>query len=99
MFIYNLQFFGENEDGSENVDNPNRDSDTSDNNRDEGLDAEAVAALIADKDKRIDELASEIQSLKKSNAELTVKISAQNVHKDVPLEQTIVDFCDTRKIK
>lgn len=41
-----------------------------------GIDPEAFAAIIAEKDKKLDDLDKEVRQLKKSNAELLLKISA-----------------------
>lgn len=41
-----------------------------------GIDPEAFAAIIAEKDKKLDDLDKEVKQLKKSNAELLLKISA-----------------------
>lgn len=41
-----------------------------------GIDPEAFAAILAEKDKRLDDLDKEVKQLKKSNAELLLKISA-----------------------
>ena len=60
-------------------------------------DIEALAEIISDKDKKLTELETEVKQLKKSNAELLVKISAGS-KPSIDLEQTIVDFCDTRKV-
>ena len=70
----------------------------SEQTRQEEVDTEAFAELISEKDKRIEQLENDVKMLKKSNADLTVKISANN-KPEVPIEQTIIDFCDTRKVK
>lgn len=99
---YNLQFFAEenndgNNDGSagKGDDSGSFDGDNTENN---GLDTEAFAELISDKDKRIEELEKEMKSLKKSNAEMLVKMSA-GATKPKDIGETIIDFCDTRKVK
>lgn len=61
------------------------------------IDAEAFAELISEKDKKIEQLEKDVKMLKKSNADLTVKVSAQN-RPEKELGEVIVDFCDTRKI-
>lgn len=97
-----------NEDTNSNVDNnagtDNNDSGgaTSNTNTnqtgDNQIDTEAFAELISEKDKQIEQLQNDVKMLKKSNADLTVKISAQN-KPDKSIGETIVDFCDTRKVK
>lgn len=99
---YNLQFFAEENNDGNNDDSAGKgddsgssDGDSTENN---GLDAEAFAELISDKDKRIEELEKEMKSLKKSNAEMLVKMSA-GANKPKDIGETIIDFCDTRKVK
>lgn len=97
-----------NEDTNSNVDN-NAGTDNNDNSGattntntnqtgDNQIDTEAFAELISEKDKQIEQLQNDVKMLKKSNADLTVKISAQN-KPDKSIGETIVDFCDTRKVK
>ena len=91
----------ENTDG--NVDNnagtDNNDSGiTGSNTEANQIDSEAFAELISEKDKQIEQLQNDVKMLKKSNADLTVKISAQN-KPDKSIGEVIVDFCDTRKVK
>lgn len=80
--------------GTDNNDNGSSTTDTETNQ----TDAEAFAELISEKDKKIEQLENDVKMLKKSNADLTVKISAQN-KPDKSIGETIVDFCDTRKVK
>lgn len=69
---YNLQFFAEeNDDDVVNVDNPNYNYD--DNS---STDAAAFAEIISEKDKALKELQEEVNKLKKSNAELIVRVNA-----------------------
>lgn len=92
-----------NEDTNSNVDN-NAGTDNNDNGgattntETNQTDTEAFAELISEKDKKIEQLENDVKMLKKSNADLTVKISAQN-KPDKSIGETIVDFCDTRKVK
>lgn len=78
LLRYNLQFFGENDndtDDNDVDDSVRNDDNDTDNNKDE-VDASAFAELISEKDKKIEELEGEVRALKKTNAELTVRISA-----------------------
>lgn len=77
MIKYNLQFFAEEgeSDGNSNEPIADESSDASSDNED-GLDTEAFAELISEKDKKIEDLEGEIRLLKKANAELTIKVSA-----------------------
>lgn len=92
-----------NEDTNSNVDNnagtDNNDSGSTNTNTEANqTDSEAFAELISEKDKQIEQLQNDVKMLKKSNADLTVKISAQN-KPDKSIGEVIVDFCDTRKVK
>lgn len=80
--------------GTDNNDNGGSTTNTETNQ----IDTEAFAELISEKDKQIEQLQNDVKMLKKSNADLTVKISAQN-KPDKSIGETIVDFCDTRKVK
>lgn len=74
---YNLQFFAEGEEGNEgdNTDTSGSGTDGGDTGED-GLDVSAFAELISEKDKVIAEQQDMINKLKKTNADLTLKISA-----------------------
>lgn len=73
MLIYNLQFFAEDND-NEGTDNPSNDSVDNDTT---SVDTEAFAELISERDKKITELENEMKALKKSNADLLLKISSK----------------------
>lgn len=81
---YNLQYFAEGKDGDNTLsDNGNNDdisnggngSDSSDTG-DRTEDITALAELISDKDKQIQQLEQDIADLRKSNANLLVKVNA-----------------------
>lgn len=95
---YDLQYFAEpsgEPDGTDGTDGAGEGTDDS-TDGERGIDPEAFAAIIAEKDKKLDELDKEMKQLKKSNAELLLKISAgQKTEK--PIGETIIDFCDTRR--
>lgn len=81
MIRYNLQFFAEGE--SENDNNTDvgnaGNNDTDDNSNTESeVDVAAFAELISEKDKVIAEQQETINKLKKTNADLTLRISAGN---------------------
>lgn len=77
MFLkYNLQFFAEGEgDGDGDVTITNGSSGDSDSVEDK-IDMQAFADIISEKDKQIEELQKDIAELKKSNANLIVKVNA-----------------------
>lgn len=75
---YNLQFFAEGEQNDDST-SGNDPAGYGDNGGDTGsdeVDVQAFAEIISEKDKKLDELAEEITKLKKSNAELTLRISS-----------------------
>lgn len=71
MLEYNLQFFAEEEEN-------NDDTTTSDitGSNESGLDPEAFAEIISEKDKKLEELEGEIKNLKKTNAEMLLRINS-----------------------
>lgn len=66
---YNLQFFADDDDNDSNDSNDS-------NNENEETDITALAELISDKDKQIQQLEQDIADLRKSNANLLVKVNA-----------------------
>lgn len=74
----NLQFFAEDNDDNDNTDvpNPNGDNGDGDNNPPNEVDVTALAEIISEKDKVIEQLQKDVASLKKSNAQLTVMINS-----------------------
>lgn len=94
MFKYDLQYFGDNDDDRDGKDNAGDgagngadttggrdnlsggDSGTGQENRE--LDVVALAEIISEKDKVIEQLQKDVASLKKSNAQLTVMINSDN---------------------
>lgn len=75
LIKYNLQFFGEDENEGDSVDTSSSGADNADTGED-GVDVSAFAELISEKDKVIAEQQDMINKLKKTNADLTLKISA-----------------------
>ena len=70
---YNLQFFAEEtEENDDSTTNP----DTTGGSEQVGTDAEAFAEIISEKDKKLDELENEIKNLKKTNAEMLLRINS-----------------------
>lgn len=74
----NLQFFAENEDDNDNTDvsNSTGDNGNGDDNPPNEVDVAALAEIISEKDKVIEQLQKDVASLKKSNAQLTVMINS-----------------------
>lgn len=70
-----------------------------DNISTEEIDIQAFADIISEKDKQLSNLQEEITKLKKSNAEMLVRINAGTRDEPKDLGLTIMEFCDTRKIK
>lgn len=78
MLKYNLQFFadGGEDDGKGTLDNDGTTTNNDDNSTTHEIDATAFADLLSERDKKIEQLESEITSLKKSNAELIVRVNS-----------------------
>ena len=85
MIDYNLQFFAEDDNHDTNVnDNNSNTDDTNSNNASDGtgnngnteLNIEALAGIISEQDKRIQQLEQDNNNLKKTNAQLLVRVSA-----------------------
>ncbi len=98
-FKYNLQFFGENE--NEGTDN-NVDNNSGDN-ADAGedvLDVSALAEIISEKDKVIEQLQKDVADLKKSNANLLVKVnSAQSTESKKSFEENLLSMVGAKPRK
>lgn len=99
-FAYNLQYFADEPSGTSDVDS-NIDSSEGDNNMGSdnggGIDPEAFAEIISEKDKKLTELETEVKKLKRANADMLLKISASN-KPETDFGQTVIDFCDTRRV-
>lgn len=82
LLKYNLQFFGDkdNDNGADtdSQDNNSDDSSNAGNADNPEIDASAFADLISEKDKEIQQLQQDVTELKKSNAQLLLRISANN---------------------
>lgn len=78
-FKYNLQFFAEGEDdGSTTDDGLGTGSDGDSNIDNNEVDLKAFADIISEKDKRIEQLEKDVTELKKSNANLLVRVNSGN---------------------
>ena len=74
---YNLQFFGEsNDDTDTNNSNDAGTDGNSDNVENNEIDVQAFADIISEKDKQIEQLQKDVAELKKSNANLLVKVNS-----------------------
>lgn len=98
-FKYNLQFFGDSDgDGDNNTGNNNTNGgDTGNNNGDDsgsnnGVDSEAFAELISERDKKIEALETEMKALRKSNADLLVKISTGGTTAKKTFDENLLDM-------
>ena len=84
MVKYNLQFFGENNNGDE----PAAGNDTNSNATDDSgntqnqIDPQAFAELLSERDKKIEQLEAEMKTLQKSNAELIVRVNSQSAQEN-----------------
>ena len=69
-YKYNLQFFAEEETEEPNGGEPGGEEDKTE------LNIDALAGIISDQDKRIQQLEQDNENLKKTNAQLLVRVSA-----------------------
>lgn len=79
LYDYNLQFFADDagdDSGDDSTKGGSEGGDTGSDGNGGGIDPEAFAAILAEKDKKLEDLEKEMKQLKKSNAELLLKISA-----------------------
>lgn len=90
---YNLQFFGGESDGDDTVlDNNDGVATDGDNNQQtEVVDLEALAELISDKDKQIQQLQHDMAELKKVNTQLVMRVNAGTVHEKKSFEENLLD--------
>ena len=93
---YNLQFFAENDD-TDNIDDNNGDNSSEDNPQ---IDASAFADLISERDKKIEQLENEMKALKKSNADLLVRVSTGgNQSQQKTFEENLLDLVGAKPRK
>ena len=80
MLKYYLQFFAEGDDNGEmeNSGSVGTNDNDNDNSNQNDTDISALADLISDKDKQIQQLEKDIAELKKSNAQLLVRVNASS---------------------
>lgn len=90
MLELNLQFFGEEDDGNDGNNNDNNNSHYEDN--DDVIDSSAFADLIAERDKKIEELEKTVTELKKSNANLVVRVNAGTTQQEKSFEENLLDL-------
>lgn len=110
-YKYNLQFFADG--GNDNDDNANGNTDNGtpdngggdgsnnspngDGNEDVGY--KAFADLISEKDKELEQLRTEVDKLKKSNAELIVKVNAGAKHSEKTFEDNLLGLVGAKPRK
>ena len=109
MIPLNLQFFAEGDNNDGNGDN-NTGSASDSNNAGDGsnntgdtsqqLDMQAFADIISDKDKEIEELRKDIAELKKSNANLIVRVnSGGNTTQEKSFEENLLEMVGAKPRK
>ena len=97
---YNLQFFAEDggeENGGATSGGASDSGDNAGNGDGNEVDVQAFADLISEKDKEIQQLQKDVAELKKTNANLLVRVSAGENKVEFDTEKAILEFCDTRK--
>ena len=110
-YKYNLQFFADGGNDNDVNANGNSDNGTPDNgggddnssgsngNGNEDVDLKAFADLISEKDKELEQLRTEVDKLKKSNAELIVKVSAGAKHSEKTFEDNLLGLVGAKPRK
>lgn len=107
----NLQFFADG--GNDNDDNANSNIDNatpnnvgtddnssgSDGDGNQDIDYKAFADLISEKDKELEQLRTEVDKLKKSNAELIVKVNAGAKHSEKTFEDNLLGLVGAKPRK
>ena len=90
---YNLQFFGEDSDGDDTVldNNGGVATDGNNNQQTEVVDLEALAELISDKDKQIQQLQHDMAELKKANTQLVMRVNAGTPQAKKSFEENLLD--------
>lgn len=90
----NLQFFAEGGDEGDAGDRSDLSDSITDNsgNTGEQIDSSAFADLIAERDKKIEELEKSITELKKSNANLLVRVNAGTAQQEKSFEENLFDL-------
>lgn len=90
----NLQFFAEGGDEGNAGDRSDLSDSITDNsgNTGEQIDSSAFADLIAERDKKIEELEKSITELKKSNANLLVRVNAGTAQQEKSFEENLFDL-------
>ena len=101
---YNLQFFGEGENndnstGDSNQNNPDTNADSTGDNQNQ-VDIQALADLVSEKDKQIQQLQSDMAELKKTNANLLVMVNSSTVQKNTKtFEENLLEMVGARPRK
>lgn len=102
MIKFDLQFFadGGDDDGTNTVHDDNGNSpDGSDNNPNE-VDVGALAEIISDKDKLIEQLQKDVAELKRSNAQLIVQVNSGTTQgKKKSFEENLLDMVGAKPRK
>lgn len=90
----NLQFFAEGGDEGDAGDRSDLSDSIANNSGDTGkqIDSSAFADLIAERDKKIEELEKSITELKKSNANLLVRVNAGTAQQEKSFEENLFDL-------
>ena len=78
---YNLQFFGEG-DGDTTDNGADVSTDGASDSEQNEIDPKAFADLLSERDKKIEQMETEIKKLQKSNAELIVRVNSQSAQEN-----------------
>ena len=98
-FKYNLQFFGEG-DGDTIDDGVATSTDGASDSKQDEIDPKAFADLLSERDKKIEQMETEIKKLQKSNAELIVRVNSQSAQENKKsFEENLLDMVGAKPRK
>lgn len=99
---YNLQFFAEeNEvDGATASNGTDTSNDATIDSEQDEIDPKAFADLLSERDKKIEQMETEIKKLQKSNAELIVRVNSQSAQENKKsFEENLLDMVGAKPRK
>lgn len=98
-FKYNLQFFGEG-DGDTTDNGASASTDGASDSEQNEIDPQAFADLLSERDKKIEQMETEIKKLQKSNAELIVRVNSQSAQENKKsFEENLLDMVGAKPRK
>lgn len=102
MIKFDLQFFadGGDDDGTDTVHDDNGSTTDGSDNQYNEVDVSALAEIISDKDKQIEQLQKDVAELKRSNAQLIVQVNSGTTQgKKKSFEENLLDMVGAKPRK